>query len=197
MVKNGHAVFFKEGLADLRTVGTLVCTSRFVAKVMTPEIVESDPPKVIVEFGVGIGSITKEIVKCLRPQDFFVGIDSNEKFIELCRQNIAYSSGGRSVHIQHGFAQDIDKILTIHHRHEADEVVCTLPFRVLPKRDTAFILEKVKLILKKGGYFTFIRYVFALENKDVFQELSGFEVVWRKIVARNLPPTEVVRMRKR
>ena len=196
MGTKGNGIFFAEGLTDLRTVGTLVCTSRFVAHAMAPEIQREDPPKAIVEFGVGIGNVTREIIKRLRPQDFFIGVDANEKFVELCRNNVAYAGGGLRVHIEHAFAQDIDRILSKHQIQEVDEIVCTLPFRTLPRKDTREILEKAKRILKRGGYFSFIRYVIAPENKDVFRSLEDFEVVERKVVMRNFPPAEVVRMRK-
>lgn len=196
MTHKGNSVFFAEGLAHLRTVGAVVCTSRFVARAMAPKIKQSDPHKVIVELGVGIGNLTQEIVKRLRPHDFFVGVDINEKFVGLCRKNIAYAHKGLSVRIEHASAEHIDDILERHHLREADEIVCTLPFRSLPKKDIARILEKVKKVLKKGGYFTFIRYMTAPENKDIFQLLDNFEVVERKIVMRNIPPAEVVKMRK-
>ncbi|MBI1755303.1 methyltransferase domain-containing protein [Candidatus Azambacteria bacterium] len=189
-------MLFTEALADLRTVGALVGSSRFLARAMAPRIAHSDPPKVIVELGVGTGNITREIIKRLRPQDLFVGIDANEEFVTICRQNIAPFVGKRRVHIAHGFAQDIDRMLKKHGAYEADEIICTLPFRVLPKKDTAAILKKVRSIIKSGGHFTFIRYVLAAPNKNVFDALDGFAVIKRTFVARNFPPAEVVKMRK-
>lgn len=197
MTLKGNSVFFAEGLTHLRTVGSLVCTSRFAARAMAPEIKESDAPKVIVEFGVGIGNLTEEIVRRLRPMDFFIGVEINEKLIALCRNNIANAHEGLSVYIEHGDAGYIDSILKKYHLDEADEIVCTLPFRSLPQKDVVRILEKVKSVLKKGGHFTFIRYMTAPENKDVFEILADFRTVERKIIVRNIPPAEIVKMEKR
>ncbi len=197
MTPKGNSIFFAEGLAHLRTVGTVICTSRFVARVMAPEIKELDAPKVIVEFGVGIGNLTQEIIKRLRPRDFFIGVEINEKLVALCRNNIAHAHKGLSVRIEHADAEHIDAILKKYNLHEADEIVCTLPFRSLPKKSIIGILEKVKKVLKKRGHFIFIRYMTAPENKDVFEMLDDFEIAERKIVMRNIPPAEVVKMRKR
>jgi len=77
MLKRGKRILFTEGVSNIRSVGAVAPTGRFVARAMAPEIKKSDPPKIIVELGVGTGSITEEIVKHLRSQDRFVGIDSN------------------------------------------------------------------------------------------------------------------------
>src|SRR3989344_4746043 len=86
MEKKSNGIFIKEGLKNIRGVGTICSTSRFAAKAMAPEINASDKPKVIVELGVGTGSITKEILKHLRPKDCYIGIEANDKFLEVCKE---------------------------------------------------------------------------------------------------------------
>ena len=199
-----------EGFKNIRGVGTVCSTSRFAAKAMVPEIGLHDEPKVIVELGVGTGSVTKEILKHLRPKDLYIGIEANDKFLEVCRDGLCAGNprtekaeqssydGDRnlSVNFEHGLAQNIREILKKYGVKEADEIICTIPFRILPKRDTKEILQNVKKLLKKGGYFTFIRYLLAPENKEISKELSDFSVVDKKIIMRNIPPAEVIKMRR-
>ena len=231
---NKESIFLKEGFKNIRGVGTICSTSRFAAKAMAPEINASDKPKVIVELGVGTGSITKEILKHLRPKDCYIGIEANDKFLEVCKEwlcvghprtekaeprlgkslagllfvnqslcswtNREQSSydGNRniSVNFEHGLAQNIREILKKYGAKEVDEIICTIPFRILPKGDTKEILQNVKKSLKKNGHFTFIRYLLAPENKEISKELSDFSVVSKKIIMRNIPPAEVIKMRR-
>ena len=205
-----ESIFLTEGFKNIREVGTVCSTSRFAAKAMAPEIGLHDEPKVIVELGVGTGSVTKEILKHLRPKDLYIGIEANDKFLEVCRDGLCAGNprtekaeqssydGDKnlSVNFEHGLAQNIQEILKKYGVKEADEIICTIPFRILPKRDTKEILQNVKKLLKKGGYFTFIRYLLAPENKEISKELSDFSVVDKKIIMRNIPPAEVIKMRR-
>jgi|SRR3989338_6998235 len=191
-----ESIFLTEGFKNIREVGTVCSTSRFAAKAMAPEIGLHDEPKVIVELGVGTGSVTKEILKHLRPKDLYIGIEANDKFLEVCRDGLCAGDRNLSVNFEHGLAQNIREILKKYGVKEADEIICTIPFRILPKRDTKEILQNVKKLLKKGGYFTFIRYLLAPENKEISKELSDFSVVDKKIIMRNIPPAEVIKMRR-
>ena len=205
-----ESIFLTEGFKNIREVGTVCSTSRFAAKAMAPEIGLHDEPKVIVELGVWTGSVTKEILKHLRPKDLYIGIEANDKFLEVCRDGLCAGNprtekaeqssydGDKnlSVNFEHGLAQNIREILKKYGVKEADEIICTIPFRILPKRDTKEILQNVKKLLKKGGYFTFIRYLLAPENKEISKELSDFSVVDKKIIMRNIPPAEVIKMRR-
>jgi len=205
-----ESIFLTEGFKNIRGVGTVCSTSRFAAKAMVPEIGLHDEPKVIVELGVGTGSVTKEILKHLRPKDLYIGIEANDKFLEVCRDGLCAGNprtekaeqssydGDKnlSVNFEHGLAQNIQEILKKYGVKEVDEIICTIPFRILPKRDTKEILQNVKKLLKNGGYFTFIRYLLAPENKEISKELSDFSVVDKKIIMRNIPPAEVIKMRR-
>jgi len=207
---NKESIFLTEGFKNIRGVGTVCSTSRFAAKAMVPEIGLHDEPKVIVELGVGTGSVTKEILKHLRPKDLYIGIEANDKFLEVCRDGLCAGNprtekaeqssydGDKnlSVNFEHGLAQNIQEILKKYGVKEVDEIICTIPFRILPKHDTKEILQNIKKLLKKNGHFTFIRYLWAPENKEVFKELSDFAVVDKKIIVRNIPPAEVIKMRR-
>lgn len=196
MLKKGKKILFMEGVSHMRSVGAIAPTGRFVARAMAPEIKKSDPPKIIVELGVGTGSITEEIVKHLRPEDRFVGIDSNRTLLEECKKNIAPMARNRFVCMEHADAQELKHILKAHNIITVDEVICTIPFRALSAHKTKKILAQVSDILISGGRFVFIRYCIAPATKEIFQTLHNFIVVKKKMVMRNIPPTEVIVMRK-
>ncbi|MBI5913702.1 methyltransferase domain-containing protein [Candidatus Azambacteria bacterium] len=196
MLKKGKRVLFTEGVLNIRSVGAVAPTGRFVARAMAPEIKISDPPKIIVELGVGTGSITEEIVKRLRPEDRFIGIDSNKVLLQECKKYIEPMARDRFVCVEHADAQNIKHILKAHNIAMVDEVICTIPFRALSARETKKILAQVDDVLVSGGRFVFIRYLIAPATKEVFRALHNFTVVKKKIVMSNIPPTEVITMRK-
>lgn len=196
MLKKGKRVLFTEGVLNIRSVGAVAPTGRFVARAIASEIKRSDPPKIIVELGVGTGSITEEIVKRLRPEDRFIGIDSNKVLLQECKKYIEPMARDRFVCVEHADAQNIKHILKAHNIAMVDEVICTIPFRALSARETKKILAQVDDVLVSGGRFVFIRYLIAPATKEVFRALHNFTVVKKKIVMSNIPPTEVITMRK-
>ena len=197
MGKKGETTLLKEGLAAMRSVGTVHPSSVFLARALAPAIERNDPPQAIVELGVGTGSITAEILKRMRPQDRMVGIEANKNLADICEKNIEKYARTGNAHIVHAKAQDAGKILRAYGISAVDDVVCTLPFRLLPKKETEEVLKEVRRIVKPGGHFIFIRYIIAPANKDVTEMLHDFTVVRKKRVVRNIPPAEVVVMRKK
>ena len=196
MATKGKGLFLAEGLTNMRLIGAIIPTSRFVARAMVPEVKRSDPPKIIVELGVGTGSITEEIVKHLRPEDRFIGIDSNRALLEECKKHIEPLARDRFVCVEHANAQEIKHVLKEHNIATVDEVICTIPFRALSEHETKKILAQVNDVLAPGGRFVFIRYLIAPATKEIFETLYNFTVVKKKIVMSNIPPTEVITMQK-
>lgn len=197
MEKKGEITLLKEGLAAMRSVGTVSPSSVFLARALVPKIGKNDPLKVIVELGAGTGSVTEEIAKHLREHDLLISIEANKKLADICRRNIEQQKHKGSVHCVHAKAQRAGDIIAAHNVLAVDDIVCTLPFRLLPSGETKEILREVRRIIKPGGHFIFIRYLIAPANKDVIDELPDFTVIKKKVVLRNIPPAEVVVMQKK
>lgn len=191
-----NSIFIKEALRDIRSVGSMVASGKRVAHALLPSIKKSDPAKVIVELGLGTGDVTKEILKHIRPQDTFIGVETNKTFLEVCRDTIGRHKTHGTIHLERGLAQDIRKILAKHGVDTVDEIICTIPFRVLPQSETKDILRHANSVIKPGGYFHFIRYILAPENKTVYRALKNFSVVHKEVVILNFPPAEVICMQK-
>src|SRR3972149_2770143 len=197
MGKKGETTLLKEGLAAMRSVGTVHPSSVFLARALMPAIAKSDPPRVVIELGAGTGIVTEEIAKHIRPHDLLVGIEANKKLADICEKNIEKHARKGNVFCVHAKAQDTGDILRAHGAVSADAVVCTLPFRLLPRNDTKEILKEVRHIIKPGGQFIFIRYIIAPANKEVAEALPDFSVLKKRLVLRNIPPAEVIVMRKK
>ena len=62
-------------------LGSIVPSSRFLVKDLMSEI-DWDRARVLVEFGPGVGTITREVLKRMRPDAVLVVIELNEEFVQ-------------------------------------------------------------------------------------------------------------------
>src|SRR5699024_9623591 len=71
--------FFKQGIKNLKTVGTLTRSSRFLCKKMA-EQVDYEDARLIVELGAGDGVITKAILERMSPDARLMSFEVNPEF---------------------------------------------------------------------------------------------------------------------
>ena len=61
--------FLSIAFRNMKTVGTICPSSPMLARSLAAAAIESTSPKRILEVGPGTGPVTKEILKCLGPDD--------------------------------------------------------------------------------------------------------------------------------
>ncbi|MEM1215016.1 MAG: ribosomal RNA adenine dimethylase, partial [Bacteroidota bacterium] len=76
--------FFTEGLRNMRTVGTVTPSSRFLCESMLKGI-DFSKAKFLVELGAGDGVVTKHILKRMRPDARLLAFEVQPDFCELLR----------------------------------------------------------------------------------------------------------------
>jgi len=106
--------------------------------------------KVFVEFGMGLGNITKEILTRIPKDAKLYSFEVNEDF---CAKVKAEISDDRLVIINDG-AENIRQHIT----EEVDNMVSSMPFTFFSKEKTDQILGASKEMLKSGGFFSQILY---------------------------------------
>jgi len=130
------------------TTGAISETSREVEIEITNRLAKEG--KVFVEFGMGLGNITKEILANI-PQDAkLYCFEVKEEFCKKVREEI---KDERLVIINDG-AENIRK----HIKEEVDNMVSSMPFTFFSKEKTELILGEAKAILKSGGFYSQILY---------------------------------------
>ncbi len=130
--------------------------------------------KVFVEFGMGLGNITKEILDRMPADAKLYSFEVNEDFCDKVKEEI---KDKRLIIINDG-AENISKYVS----EEVDSMVSSMPFTFFSKEKTDLILGASKEILKSGGHFSQILY-----SKIHFKKFSAAWDDCEMIKTNNFP----------
>ena len=78
--------FFRECRRQFRSTGAVLPSTRFLARALVSELRKPRAPGRILEVGPGTGSVTKEILRHLKPADRFDLVEINARFINLLHE---------------------------------------------------------------------------------------------------------------
>ncbi len=174
--------FFREGLRDLKTVGTITRSSRFLCKGMIKHV-DFSQADLIVELGAGDGVITKHILEAMQPQSRLLAFEVNERFcdemhaIEDDRLIVAQDSAEKLGEYLHNLKTE-----------KVDYIISAIPFVALPKELGQTIVAECYRYLKPGGKFIQVHY--SLLTKNLYEEIFGNVDV--NFVPLNIPPAFVL-----
>ena len=174
--------FFKESLKNLKTVGTITRSSKYLCKGMIKPV-DFDKAKVIVELGAGDGVITEHILKHMRKDCKLLAFEVNKKFCDQMRQ----INDDRLIVIE-DTAEKLGEYLDKHNLGKADYVISAIPFVSFPEELARSIIKTSKDHMKKNALFIQVHY--SLLTKKIYQSIFGnVDVSW---VPLNIPPAFVL-----
>ena len=127
-------------------LGSIVPSSRFLVKDLMSEI-DWDRARVLVEFGPGVGTITREVLKRMRPDAVLVVIELNEEFVQYLGATIR----DPRLRIVHGSAAHVRRILAEQRLAPADCIISGLPYSLLPEELRKEIVAESRQALKAEG----------------------------------------------
>lgn len=180
---------FTEFLKHPRKIGAIAPSGRHLSEqMMTP--VDFTSAKVIVEYGPGTGSFTKELVARRNPGTALILIEQNKTF---CEQLRASFDGLPNFFIMHGSAENVGQYLEACGVSSADYIVSGLPFASLPANVSDNILNAAGLALGQEGKF--ITFQYSLAKKKFLEQY--FQITDCRKVVKNLPPAYVLVMKNR
>jgi phospholipid N-methyltransferase len=81
--------FYRQFREQYHTTGSILPSSRTLARAMTRPMRQRNSPRRILEVGPGTGAITAEIVRQLRPGDQFDIVEINADFVAYLQQRFA------------------------------------------------------------------------------------------------------------
>jgi len=163
-------------------LGSIWPSSRYlVDEVLRP--VDWERAKVIVEYGPGVGTITTEILRRMRPDAHLVAIETNETFVKFLKSSFADSR----LHLVNESAADVGSILERLNLPPAQYVVSGIPLGSMPEAIRTDIVAKTRAALAPGGQF--LVYQFTSRVLPVLQRT--FEEVSRSMEKRNIPPAHL------
>jgi phospholipid N-methyltransferase len=163
-------------------LGSIWPSSRYlVDEVLRP--VDWQRALVIVEYGPGVGTITTEILRRMRPDAHLVVIETNEAFVKFL--NTTFSDA--RLHIANTSAAEVGQILQQLQLPLAQYVVSGIPLGSMPEALRVDIVAKTRAALAPGGQF--LVYQFTSRVLPVLQRT--FEDVSRSMEKRNIPPAHL------
>jgi len=194
--------FFRQFRAQYTTTGSILPSSRALARLLTKPLRRAAAPRRVLEVGPGTGAVTAEIVRLLRPGDQFDIVEINADFVAVVRKRFAEERDFQRVRHQtrllHAPLQDVPGEAV------CDFMISGLPLNNFSLRLVDDIFRAYQRLLKPGGVLSYFEYVairevktalVGAEEKQRLRSLSkyleekmdcfqiGAEVTWL-----NLPP---------
>src|SRR5439155_1669842 len=103
--RSAHALFARDFFRHPRMLGSIVPSSRFLIKQLLAPI-DWKQARVIVEYGPGVGSITAEILRRMRPDASLIAIATNPEFVSFLRS----STKDERLHVVEASAEKVVEI---------------------------------------------------------------------------------------
>ena len=198
-------LFLRGAATNLAEVGSIIPSSRAVAKAMTSALREKPAPRRILEVGAGTGPITARIVREMRPGDHLDIYEINPEFTAYLERRFAREPRFRQVRDQ--VTIHTAGIETIARQPTYDVIISAIPFTNFPPAAVKEFFETYRVILKPGGRLTYIEFAFGrtllrkFGKKEDRQRLESLEEILRhyqrsyryraRFVPLNAPPARI------
>lgn len=179
--------FFKVAIKSMKTSGSIIPSSRFLANKMLNKV-DFSKADVIVELGPGNGVITKRILNKLHPKAVLICFEINDNFYEELKK-IEHPR----LHVIKESAEMINEELEKLGHSKSCHIISSLPLTMIPDSVSNTILQNSFASLENNG--TFIQFQYSLSYfkklKAVFSEAISldFEIF-------NFPPAFIYRCQK-
>src|SRR5262245_64627968 len=92
--------FLRQLQTSFTSIGALIPTSRYAARMMASECARRAGPRNLLEVGPGTGAITAAIVQIMRPGDHLTLVELNEEFVAYLRERFEREPDFRRVRYQ-------------------------------------------------------------------------------------------------
>lgn len=171
-------IFFKEFIKNTKQIGSIVPSSRFLAKAISTKI-NYQTANIIVELGAGTGVFTENLIENLDSNTRLFIFETNPSFYKtLCQKFL----NKRNVYIINDCAENLNAILALYGVKKVDYIVSGLPFLNFSQNIRTLILQNIYECL--DGEFILFQYTTFLEK-----ELTDFFTIkTMEKVYLNFPP---------
>lgn len=188
MTQNGRSraaevlLFARNFFMHPMMLGSIIPSSRFlVNQVLEP--IDWERARVLVEYGPGVGTITAEILRRMRPDAQLIAIETNRDFVRFLRGSLP----DPRLHVVQDSAAEVQTVLSRLGLPAAHYIVSGIPLGSMPETVRADIVSKSRAALAPGG--AFLVYQFTARALPVLQRT--FRYVSRSFERRNIPPAQL------
>jgi phospholipid N-methyltransferase len=163
-------------------LGSIWPSSRYlVDEILRP--IDWERAQVIVEYGPGVGTVTAEILRRMRPDAHLIAMETNAAFVKFLKASFQ----DPRLHVANESATDVGSILQRLQLPPAQYVVSGIPLGSMPEALRAHIVAVTRAALAPGGQF--LVYQFTSRALPVLQRT--FRDVSRSRTKRNIPPAHL------
>ena len=127
-------------------LGSLVPSSRFLVDDLMARV-DWEKATTLVEYGPGVGTITQEVLKRMRPDATLVAIELNPNFLRVLRNEIQ----DPRFRLVHGSALDVQQVLAQLNLPKADCIISGIPFSTMCISLRRNIAQEARQALKPEG----------------------------------------------
>ncbi|WP_136069160.1 class I SAM-dependent methyltransferase [Modicisalibacter radicis] len=178
------ALFASNFFKHPKMLGSIIPSSPFLVRRMLSHV-DWARTRVLVEYGPGIGTFTKEILRQMHPEAILLVLETNKDFVDYI--NSAYSDP--RMQVIHGSAADIQQVLSERGLGPVDYVIAGIPFSTLPDEARENILDATRQVISPDG--TFLLYQF---SPNILPSLrKTFSKVTREFEPMNFLPAHFYR----
>lgn len=180
--KGDALLFFRNFFRHPRMLGSIIPSSRFLIKQILQPI-DWENARVIVEYGPGVGGITAEILRRMRPDARLIAIEMNPDFVEFLRKTLV----DPRFEVVEASAADVREILQKSGLSKADYIISGIPLGSMPPQVREPILRNTRDALATGGSFLVFQF-----TTRVLPDLNRFfRYVKRKFEPLNILPAHL------
>ena len=158
--------FFRECRRHFRTTGSILPSSRFLARALVSQLKLPRLSGRILEVGPGTGSVTKEIIRHLQPEDELDAVEINSQFVRLLRSRLDREwlkrSQRKQVRVIHSAVEKLPG------QGLYDYIVSGLPLNNFPVGLVREIFRAYTRLLKPGGKLSYYEYSLIRQIKTPF-----------------------------
>ncbi|HUP49749.1 MAG TPA: methyltransferase domain-containing protein [Thermoanaerobaculia bacterium] len=147
-------------------LGSLIPSSRFLVKQLLRDV-PWDDVRVIIEYGPGVGTISGEILRRMRPDAKLLVLEVNDDFVRVLRNRFS----DPRLHVLHRSATDIGEVLRELGLGEADCAIAGIPFSIMKEQDRQAVLRNTHAALRTGG--SFLVYQFSTRVRSDLEKIFG------------------------
>lgn len=180
--KGDAFLFFRNFFRHPRMLGSIIPSSRFLIKQLL-EPIDWDKAKVIVEYGPGVGGITAEILRRMRPDARLIAIEMNPDFVSFLNKTLV----DERFTVVEASAADVNEIMKKLGLAKADYIISGIPLGSMPQAVRETILHKTREALAPGASFL----VFQFTTRVAPDLKRVFRYVKRKFEPLNILPAHL------
>lgn len=180
-------VFARNFFKNPRMLGSVIPSSKYLVQQLLSDV-DWERARVIVELGPGVGTISREVLRQMRPDATLLAFEINDDFVRHLKQNFT----DPRLRVQHRSGAAVNDALRELRLGKADYVIAGIPFSIMSDEDRMAVLRNCREALAEGGEM--LVYQFSAKVRADLEKLYGG--VRRMFEPRNVLPAHIFKCRK-